>query len=211
MDGAVRRVAVEPGPGAVRAGGVLGREGRELLGMRPVDLDWGEQLIRVVRKGSRAEQWLPASAERFVWLRLYLADLAEFEAFEADAPLWWTLRGGRGTSHFSRSAGFGHSVASGRSGDRGRGTAAPAGDQGRSDRTAAGGSGHRGSGSGPQQRAMTPPPPIGSSPRYVTTLREQQLRRPFDLSGAAGGAAADQPRARRTTAGRTCATPPRCG
>lgn len=41
------------------------------------------------RKGTDAEQWLPASAEAFVWLRLYLADVG-------DAPsgttIWVTLR-----------------------------------------------------------------------------------------------------------------------
>jgi integrase len=42
----------------------------ELLGLRGGDLDWGDQLIRVRRKGSGAEQWLPASPEAFVWLRL---------------------------------------------------------------------------------------------------------------------------------------------
>ena len=33
----------------------------EILGIRVADVDWGEQLIRVHRKGSRAAQWLPAS------------------------------------------------------------------------------------------------------------------------------------------------------
>ena len=47
----------------------------ELLGVGPADLDWGDQLIRVRRKGTDAEQWLPASAEAFVWLRLYLAEV----------------------------------------------------------------------------------------------------------------------------------------
>lgn len=77
-DRAITAVAVSS---AARAG--------ELLGMRPMDLDWGEQLVRVVRKGSRAEQWLPASGEAFVWLRLYLASLG---TLGADEPLWWTLR-----------------------------------------------------------------------------------------------------------------------
>ena len=48
----------------------------EILGLVLADVDWGEQLIRVHRKGSRAPQWLPASPESFVWLGLYLADLA---------------------------------------------------------------------------------------------------------------------------------------
>ena len=61
----------------------------ELLGMRGGDLDWGDQLIRVRRKGTGAEQWLPASPEAFVWLRLYLAEIGELAA---DEPVWWTLR-----------------------------------------------------------------------------------------------------------------------
>jgi integrase/recombinase XerD len=67
-----------------------GARAAEILGVRIVDLDWGDQLIRVVRKGSRAEQWLPASPDAFVWLRLYLADLAE--PLRPQEPLWWTLR-----------------------------------------------------------------------------------------------------------------------
>ncbi len=45
--------------------------------------------MRVCRKGSGAEQWLPASPEAFVWVRLYLAGLDPLEPLE---PLWWTLR-----------------------------------------------------------------------------------------------------------------------
>jgi integrase len=62
----------------------------ELLGVRPADLDWGEQLVRVVRKGSRTEQWLPASPDAFVWLRLYLAELGD--PLDPNQPLWWTQR-----------------------------------------------------------------------------------------------------------------------
>lgn len=36
-------------------------------------VDVGRQLIAVNRKGSRRLQWLPASADAFVWLRLYEA------------------------------------------------------------------------------------------------------------------------------------------
>jgi integrase len=61
----------------------------ELLGLRGVDLNWGEQLVHVIRKGSGAGQWLPASAEAFVWLRLYLAELGPLEPNES---IWWTLR-----------------------------------------------------------------------------------------------------------------------
>ncbi|MFF2063303.1 site-specific integrase [Streptomyces sp. NPDC058200] len=58
----------------------------ELLGLRGADLDWGDQLAQVRRKGSGVQQWLPASAESFVWLRLYLEELGP------DTPVWWTLR-----------------------------------------------------------------------------------------------------------------------
>lgn len=68
----------------------------ELLGLRPTDLDWGQQRIRVVRKGTRAQQWLPASSESSVWLRLYLASLG---TAAADEPLWWTLRPYRRRGH----------------------------------------------------------------------------------------------------------------
>lgn len=61
----------------------------ELLGIRPADVDWGEQLVRVRRKGSGAQQWLPASPDAFVWLRLYLAEVGEVAA---DEPLWRTVR-----------------------------------------------------------------------------------------------------------------------
>ncbi|WIN00038.1 site-specific integrase [Actinoplanes oblitus] len=61
----------------------------ELLGLRACDIDWGDQLIRVRRKGSGAEQWLPASSEAFVWLRLYLAEVSRLRPGD---PLWWTLR-----------------------------------------------------------------------------------------------------------------------
>ncbi|MGY1898332.1 tyrosine-type recombinase/integrase [Nocardia gipuzkoensis] len=63
----------------------------ELLGIRSTDLDWGEQLVRVRRKGSDAEQWLPASAEAFVWLRLYLDEIGP-QLVGGDASVWWTRR-----------------------------------------------------------------------------------------------------------------------
>ncbi|MCA1196300.1 site-specific integrase, partial [Saccharopolyspora sp. 6V] len=67
-----------------------GARATELLGVRSADLDWGEQLVRVFRKGTQAEQWLPASPEAFVWLRLYLAELGD--PLSPDQPLWQTLR-----------------------------------------------------------------------------------------------------------------------
>jgi site-specific recombinase XerC len=47
----------------------------ELLGVRQCDVDPGQQLITVVRKGTRAAQQVPASADAFVWLRCSTSDL----------------------------------------------------------------------------------------------------------------------------------------
>ncbi len=66
-----------------------GARAGEVLGLRGVDIDWGDQLVRVVRKGSRAEQWLPASPEAFVWLRLYLAEARPVGPNEL---IWRTVR-----------------------------------------------------------------------------------------------------------------------
>jgi integrase len=68
-----------------------GARAAELLGARCGDVDPGQQLISVVRKGSRAVQPLPASPDAFVWLRLYQATMAEAPA-GPDDPLWLTLR-----------------------------------------------------------------------------------------------------------------------
>jgi len=62
----------------------------EILGVRLADLDWGEQKVRVLRKGTGTAQWLPASPEAFVWIRLYLADLGDTVSLQD--PLWQTLR-----------------------------------------------------------------------------------------------------------------------
>lgn len=61
----------------------------ELLGIRGVDLDWGDQLVRVRRKGTQAEQWLPASPDAFVWLRLHLDEIG---GVGPEDPVWQTLR-----------------------------------------------------------------------------------------------------------------------
>lgn len=61
----------------------------ELLGLRAADVDWGEQTVQVRRKGTGASQWLPASPEAFVWLRLWVDQLGELAPGE---PLWQTLR-----------------------------------------------------------------------------------------------------------------------
>jgi len=64
----------------------------ELLGATAGDADPGQQLITVIRKGTRALQQLPASPDAFVWLRLYQAQMDGLVSPGRDQPLWWTLR-----------------------------------------------------------------------------------------------------------------------
>jgi integrase len=54
-------------------------------------VDPGDQAIGVIRKGSRDLQWLPASPDAFVWLRLHQAELPE-EHTTQGSPVWWTRR-----------------------------------------------------------------------------------------------------------------------
>jgi integrase len=69
-----------------------GARASELLGLTNGDVDPGEQLITVVRKGTRALQRLPAAPDAFVWLRLYQAEMHGLVPTGRDEPLWWTLR-----------------------------------------------------------------------------------------------------------------------
>ena len=70
-----------------------GARASELLGMRQCDFLPGEQLISVVRKGTRATQQLPASADAFVWHRLYQQELLRMGVPRGRRqPAWWTLR-----------------------------------------------------------------------------------------------------------------------
>lgn len=69
-----------------------GARASELLGASRGDADPGQQLITVVRKGSRALQQLPASPDAFVWLRLYQSETDGLVPAGRDEPLWWTLR-----------------------------------------------------------------------------------------------------------------------
>ena len=62
-----------------------------MLGARGDDVDVGQQLVTVIRKGTRALQQLPASPDAFVWLRLYQAELHGMVPVGRDDPLWWTL------------------------------------------------------------------------------------------------------------------------
>lgn len=69
-----------------------GARASELLGVTCGDADAGQQLITVIRKGSRALQQLPASSDAFVWLRLYQQQMQDLVPGGRDQPLWWTLR-----------------------------------------------------------------------------------------------------------------------
>jgi integrase len=69
-----------------------GARAAELLGATGGDADAGQQLITVIRKGTRVMQQLPASPDAFVWLRLYQAQMQGLVPGGLDQPLWWTLR-----------------------------------------------------------------------------------------------------------------------
>jgi len=69
-----------------------GARASELLGATAADADPGQQLITVIRKGTRALQQLPAAPDAFVWLRLYQAQVRGLVPAGRDQPLWWTLR-----------------------------------------------------------------------------------------------------------------------
>ena len=69
-----------------------GARASELLGVRQGDVDPGQQLVTVIRKGTRALQQLPASPDAFVWLRLDQAQTDGLVPAGRDEPLWWTLR-----------------------------------------------------------------------------------------------------------------------
>ncbi len=66
-----------------------GARASELLGVTVDRVDVGRQLIGVERKGSHRLQWLPASADAFVWLRLYETHQIRPEA---ETALWLTRR-----------------------------------------------------------------------------------------------------------------------
>jgi site-specific recombinase XerC len=69
-----------------------GARASELLGVTRSGADPGQQLITVIRKGSRAIQQLPASPDAFVWLRLYQQGVHGLVPSGPDDALWWTLR-----------------------------------------------------------------------------------------------------------------------
>jgi integrase len=69
-----------------------GARASELLTATQGGVDPGRRLITVTRKGSRVRQELPASADAFVWLRLYQAEMDGRIPKGRGLPLWWTLR-----------------------------------------------------------------------------------------------------------------------
>ena len=69
-----------------------GARASELLSVTRNRADPGRQVIAVVRKGTGEVQELPASADAFVWLRLYQAEMGGLIPRGRRQPLWWTLR-----------------------------------------------------------------------------------------------------------------------
>jgi integrase len=69
-----------------------GARASELLSVTRAGVDPGRQLISVVRKGTRELAQLPASADAFVWLRLYQLEMEGKLPRGGRQPLWWTLR-----------------------------------------------------------------------------------------------------------------------
>lgn len=68
-----------------------GARATELLGLRHGgDYDFGRNTITVVSKGSAAREVIPASADSFVWLALYMR---EEQPSDPGDRVWWTLHG----------------------------------------------------------------------------------------------------------------------
>lgn len=65
-----------------------GARATELLTVTADGLDFGNSRIEVDRKGGRGRQWLPASPDAFVWLRLALGQ----RRLSAGDPVWLALR-----------------------------------------------------------------------------------------------------------------------
>jgi site-specific recombinase XerD len=69
-----------------------GARAAELLGVVQGLVAPEDQTVGVIRKGSRALQHLPASADAFVWLRLYQQEMLNLIPRGPSEPVWWTLR-----------------------------------------------------------------------------------------------------------------------
>ncbi|HEY8700281.1 MAG TPA: site-specific integrase [Arthrobacter sp.] len=66
-----------------------GARAEELLGARTDDLDWANQRLSVISKGSRERRWVPLSPEAVALLGRYLDSLD----IRSAGPMWRTLRG----------------------------------------------------------------------------------------------------------------------
>ena len=64
-----------------------GTRASELLGATIADADPGQQLITVIRKGTRILRPVPASPDAFVWLRLYQAQMGGIVPARGDDPV----------------------------------------------------------------------------------------------------------------------------
>ncbi|GAA2252034.1 site-specific integrase [Kitasatospora cystarginea] len=70
-----------------------GARAEEQLTSRQRDALAGQQLLGIVRKGTRAYQQLPCSTDAFVWLRLYQEEARRAGVpVGPNLPLWWALR-----------------------------------------------------------------------------------------------------------------------
>ncbi|MBT8162990.1 MULTISPECIES: site-specific integrase [Arthrobacter] len=65
-----------------------GVRAEELLGLRHGDYDFGEHTLVVTSKGTRNRDVVPASADAFVWLALYMR---EGQPASPGDAVWWTL------------------------------------------------------------------------------------------------------------------------
>lgn len=66
-----------------------GARAEELLCARTNDIDWANQRLSVISKGTRERRWIPLSPEAMTWLGRYLGS----SKVDPDDPLWRTLRG----------------------------------------------------------------------------------------------------------------------
>lgn len=66
-----------------------GARAEELLGAQIEDVDWANQRVSVISKGSRERRWVPLSPEAMMWMARYLGPLEG----SSSGPLWRTLRG----------------------------------------------------------------------------------------------------------------------
>ena len=67
-----------------------GARASELLGLHHGEYDFGEHTFTVTSKGTRERETIPASADAFVWLALYMA---EGQPTNPGDPVWWTQQG----------------------------------------------------------------------------------------------------------------------